>query len=84
MINNPEAFAPSTPWAGIPITGPLMRVEEAAKYVGYSRRQYYELVRQGDLPPLIKMGRTHSGAIATPKAHLDAVIAARAAESAAA
>jgi len=30
------------------------------------------------------MGRTHSGAIATPKAHLDSVIAARAAESAAA
>ena len=71
-------------WENVPATGPLLRCAEAAEYVGYSRQQYRTLAKQGDLPPLIKMGRNYSGASVVPKPWLDAVIAARAAESAAA
>lgn len=69
------------PWAGLPAIGPLLRTKDAARYLGYSPAQYYEHVKSGDLPPPIKLGRGKNGASAVPQGWLDAVIAARAAES---
>lgn len=69
---------PAPPWAGIPATGPLLRMREAAKYVGYSLSGYYAAAARGELPPIIKMGRGQGGRAAVPRPWLDAVIASRA------
>lgn len=69
----------STPWAGLPAAGPLKRVADAAKHLGYSTSRYYALAAIGEVPKPIKMGRGNSAA-AVPIAWLDAMIAARAAE----
>lgn len=66
------------PWDGIPVTGPLIRVNAAAEYVGYSVTQFYELVKQGVLPKPLHLGNSQRAA-GVPKPWLDAVIAARAA-----
>lgn len=71
----------SKPWAAIPPRGPLLRVPEAARYIGYSKTQFYALVASGELPKPIKIGRGFNGSSGVPRAWLDAIIAAKAAES---
>jgi len=65
----------SPPWAGMPAAGPLLRVDEAARYVGYSKTRYYALAAVGEVPRPIKMGRGHGGAAGVPRPWLDALIA---------
>lgn len=62
------------PWEGIPATGPLMRPETAAEYIGVSTSAVYRMINQGRLPPIAKLGKRASG---IPKPWLDAVIADR-------
>lgn len=69
------------PWLGIEASGPLLRPAEAAKYLGLSLSRFYAISAQGDLPKPIKIGRSASGATGVPLPWLNAVIAARAAES---
>jgi predicted DNA-binding transcriptional regulator AlpA len=68
------------PWAGIPACGPLLRTEDAARYLGLSRSYFHKLAARGDLPTPIKIGLKASG---LPRPWLDAVISARAAGGAA-
>jgi predicted DNA-binding transcriptional regulator AlpA len=68
----------------MPATGPLLRPQEAAAYLGYSAGQYYALAAKGLLPRPIKIGPGHNGAAAVPRPWLDALISARANGSAAA
>lgn len=63
------------PWSNVPATGPMLRPDAAAAYLGYSTSHFYALVGRGDLPPPVKMGRGQHGASAVPKPWLDAVIA---------
>jgi len=72
------------PWLGIPPTGPLLRPDAAAEYIGYSTTQYYALAAKGELPAPVKIGRGQHGASAVPRPWLDAVIASRVAEGVAA
>lgn len=77
------ASSPTTsPWKGIPATGPILRPKAAAEYLGYSPTRFYTLVARGDLPKPIKIGRGASNAACgVPKPWLDALIASCAAES---
>lgn len=70
----------TSPWAGIPATGPLLRPRAAAEYVGISKGRYYILAARGELPAPIPIGRRLARATAVPRPWLDAVIAARAVE----
>lgn len=75
-----EIENPAAPWAGLPATGPLLPLKQAAQYIGYSLSGYYAAAARGELPPTIKMGRGVGGRVAVPRPWLDAVIAARASE----
>lgn len=59
-----------------PACGPLLRPAVAA-YLGLSISTFYEQIKAGMLPPLVKIGSRASG---VPKPWLDAFIAARATE----
>jgi predicted DNA-binding transcriptional regulator AlpA len=63
------------PWASVPATGPVLRPDAAAEYLGLSITHYYEQARRGILPKPIKMGLRASG---VPRPWLDAVVAANA------
>ena len=69
------------PWLDIPATGPLLRPDAAAEYLSISVNRLYVLGNTGVLPRPLKIGTRSSG---IPRPWLDAVIAARAAESIAA
>lgn len=60
-----------------PACGPLLRPAAAAAYLGLSISTFYEQIKAGMLPPLVKIGSRASG---VPKPWLDAFIAARATE----
>lgn len=66
------------PWAGLPATGPLLPLKQAAQYIGYSLSGYYAAAARGELPPIIKIGRGQGGRVAVPRPWLDALIASRA------
>jgi predicted DNA-binding transcriptional regulator AlpA len=73
-----------TPWNAVPPTGPMLRPSEAAAYLGFkSRQQLYEMVRCGEVPAPIRL-RKVGNASGIPRPWLDAIIAARVAESVAA
>lgn len=61
-----------------PACGPLLRPAAAAAYLGLSISTFYEQIKAGMLPPLVKIGSRASG---VPKPWLDAFIATRATES---
>jgi predicted DNA-binding transcriptional regulator AlpA len=66
------------------VTGPLLGPVEAAAYLGFrSRTKFYEMVNQGHLPAPIRL-RDGAKLTGIPRPWLDAIIAARVAESAAA
>lgn len=72
------------PWNAVPPTGPMLRPSEAAAYLGFkSRQQLYEMVRCGEVPAPIRL-RKVGNASGIPRPWLDAIIAARVAESVAA
>ena len=74
----------ATPWSSVPPTGPMLRPSEAAAYLGFkSRQQLYQMVRSGEVPAPIRL-RKEGNASGIPRPWLDAIIAARVAESAAA
>jgi len=66
----------SQPWASVPPTGPLLRIDKAAEYLGYSRPQYYALAKEGLLPTPLRLIPRTNAAVGVPKPWLDAVIAA--------
>lgn len=69
----------SPPWTGLPAAGPMLRPKDAWAYVGFKKSEYYRQIAEGKLPKPIKM--TDDGyTVATPRAWLDAFIAARAAK----
>lgn len=59
------------PWDRVDPTGPQYRVSEVQRLLGISRGSVYNLIKKGQLPPLIKIGERAS---AMPKAWLDACI----------
>lgn len=69
---NPEA------WENVPIAGPMMRPKDAAEYLGIGTVTLYEEIKQGRLPPLVRIS---ARAKAMPKSLLDYVIASRFSES---
>ena len=66
---------PLQPWAGLPVTGPFLRAEKAAEYIGYSSTRYYALAAEGRLPKPIKLGNRREGAAVVPRGWLDAFVA---------
>ena len=74
----------ATPWSSVPPTGPMLRPPEAAAYLGFkSRQQLHQMVRSGEAPAPIRL-RKEGNACGIPQSWLDAIIAARVAESSAA
>ena len=74
----------ATPWSSVLPTGPMLRPDEAAAYLGFkSRQKLYAMVRKGEVPAPIRL-RKEGNASGIPRPWLDAVIAARVAESMAA
>ena len=71
MTNNNQLEI-DVPWKGVVAAGPLLRPDEAAKYVGFSTPHYYRMVARGLLPKPIKVGERATG---VPRPWLDAVIA---------
>ena len=69
------ANTPSRPWEHLPIKGPILRPAQAAAYVGLSLGHYYRLIKEGHIPPFIKLGSKSSG---VPQSHLDAFLESRA------
>ena len=65
----------SKPWKSIAATGPILRTELAAEYLGISKQRYYSLAAEGALPTPLKIGTRASG---LPRPWLDAIIAERA------
>lgn len=62
----------------------MLRPVDAAAYLGFrSRTKFYEMVNQGELPAPIRL-RKGGNLTGIPRPWLDAIIAARVAESAAA
>ena len=61
------------PWADEPVRGPMLRPREASSYLGLSISTYYEMISQGDLPPLIKVS-PRGRATAHPKCWLDMIL----------
>jgi predicted DNA-binding transcriptional regulator AlpA len=59
------------PWEGCDPAGPLYRIQDVVEVTGLSRAQTYNLIRIGELPPLLKIGKRAS---VMPKAWLDAYI----------
>jgi predicted DNA-binding transcriptional regulator AlpA len=59
------------PWDGCDPAGPLYRIDDVVEVTGLSRAQTYNLIRLGELPPLLKIGKRSS---VMPKAWLDAYI----------
>lgn len=57
-----------------PVEGPLLRPNDAAKYLGFGRSTYWRKVAEGALPRPIRLSTRVSG---TPKGILDAFIASR-------
>ena len=74
--NRTTSEAPQ-PWIGVTATGPVLRPAQAAAYYGVSLSTYYEMIKAGELPPFVKLGR-RSRASGVPRAWLDAVIVSRA------
>lgn len=60
------------PWTEIPPTGPLLRPQQAAEYLGLSVQRFYELAAEGRVPSPFKIGARASG---VPRPWLDACIA---------
>lgn len=58
-----------------PASGPMLRPARAAAYLGLSLSTFYEQIKSGELPPLVKVGLRAS---AMPQPWLDTVIAHRA------
>lgn len=74
----------TSPWVGLPACGPMLRPNDAAKYLGFATKQaYYHLARAGAVPAPIRIFKA-GRASGVPKGWLDAIIQARADESAAA
>ena len=63
---------PPAPWAGLKASGPVLRLPEAAAYLGVSSSSYYRYAQQGLVPPTIKIGLQ---AVGVPQNWLDAVVA---------
>lgn len=59
------------PWEGLPATGPILKFAEAVRYLGVSKRAYYQRVEKGELPKPIHLGGRDTG---LPKSWLDAII----------
>ena len=66
---------PQAPWAELPVSGPILRPADAARYVGLGLSTFYNGIAEGSLPPLIKIGPRASG---VPRPWLDAVLRSRA------
>ena len=66
---------PSSPWADIPASGPMVRVAEAMRYLGLQRTTFYEEVRAGRLPQPVHLSPQTRG---LPLAWLEAINTARA------
>lgn len=54
-ISREHADSPGNdaPWKKVVPTGPVLRPAEAAAYYGVSLSTYYELIKAGEVPPLI-------------------------------
>lgn len=78
-ISAERAASAKKPWASIPPRGPIFRPSAAAAYVGLGLSTFYELVKLGELPPLLKLSN-RARASGVPQCWLDAVIAAKAPE----
>lgn len=63
------------PWATVPPTGPVLRPEDAAEYLGISVTTYYDQAGKGMLPSPFQIGVRATG---VPRPWLDAVVTARA------
>lgn len=44
-----------------PAAGPLLRPAEAAEYLGISVSGFYQQIKEGNLPPLVKIGPRAAG-----------------------
>jgi predicted DNA-binding transcriptional regulator AlpA len=71
-MTHPMSEIAPPPWADVPATGPILRPDDAAKYIGLSTPHYYDQAARGVLPKPIKIGLRASG---VPQPWLDAVIA---------
>lgn len=58
----------------LPMYGPMLRISDAAQYLGLGRSTLYDMIAHGQLPPPIKL---RSGLSVLPKSWLDAAVAAR-------
>lgn len=64
------------PWADIPPIGPMLRPNEAARYLGITKPHLYRLANEGRLPRPFKLfGGGSNAAAGIPKPWLDAIIA---------
>lgn len=70
MSSNPV----DKPWNSTPAGGRLLRPNEVARIIGLSRSQIYQMIKDGDFPPFIKLSERAS---AMPEAWLNAFIASR-------
>ena len=59
------------PWDGVDPTGPQYRIQEVQRLLGVSRGSIYNMIANGQLPPLLKIGKRVS---AMPKAWLDSCL----------
>lgn len=66
---------------GVPATGPILRTDEAAAYIGLTTDGYYKAASRGVVPRPILIGdpEARSRATGVPRPWLDALIAAWAA-----
>lgn len=75
MTTKSMSDAEARPWAEITPTGPILRTQKAAEYLGICVTSYYGQAALGLVPAPIKMGERATG---VPLPWLDAVIAHRA------
>ncbi|WP_170578434.1 helix-turn-helix transcriptional regulator [Ruegeria arenilitoris] len=59
------------PWTNVPATGRLLRPNEVTRLTGLSKSQIYQMVKDGDFPPFIKVAKRAS---ALPEAWLNAFV----------
>ena len=64
-------------WQETEPRGRLLRPSEVTTITGLSKSQIYQMIRDGEFPPFIKLGRRAS---ALPQSWLDAFVADRASE----